>query len=112
MRKLNRELLAKAQHKILDSPAVFNISDFETDVAGFVVAAAGADPQEIGADPYLQAKQLLGASKSQMDALCFLERWPVSIRKEFISRPMTMRELKANSRLAAARIGIFAATGR
>lgn len=107
---MNTQLLSKVQHNILSNPARFDTcEDFDTDITGFAVAAAGLNPSEV--DCYTKARKLLRITAGQRDALCLLHLWPRQFRRQFEPEPTNARQLKMNAQIAAARIAHFARTG-
>ena len=110
MAHLNAALLAKLQQYLLSHPGAFNIEDFDSDLAGLAVAAAGIDPRAV--DAYPTARRLLRVRRVQLDALAFVHHWPHRFREGFDAEPTNRRQVRKNARLAAARVAYFAAVGR
>jgi len=106
---MNTNLLAEVRRQITSNPAGFSIEDFQTDVAGFAVAAAGLNPRAV--DCYTEARKLLRITAGQRDALCLLHLWPRQFQRRFEPEPSNRRELKRNAQIAAARVSYFITMG-
>lgn len=111
---MNTALLTEVRNAILANPAAFDMEDFwndgRGDIAGWAVATAGLNPDEV--DAYTAARKLLRISAKQRDDLVLVENWPRYFRRGFEPEPSNNRELKTNARLAAKRIEHFIQTGR
>ena len=109
-RKLNVCLLARVRRDILASPDRFDVlEDFENDISGFTAEAIGAARRHL--DTFDSARAALRVSARDMRALCHLDRWPQRFQRAYEPEPTTRRHLRANARLAAARIECFMRTG-
>jgi hypothetical protein len=109
MHNVNVSLLAKTQEQILAQAVRFNMEDFDSDIAGFTIAAAG---MELGmSDAFAEARKALGISTAKMNMLCHLQLWPRQFRVRFNPEPTSRRQLRLNAQIAAERIGHFVRTG-
>lgn len=106
---MNTRLLLKVQNAILRNPAAFKVEDFETDITGFTVQAAGMSPTNV--DAYARSRALLRISAAQRDALSFLHLWPPQFQNTFNSAAATNAEMGQNALVAISRIGHFIRTG-
>ncbi len=107
---MNTQLLSKVQRNILSNPIRFDAcEDFDSDITGFAVAAAGLNPSEV--DCYTEARKLLRITAGQRDTLCLLHLWPRQFQRKYEPEAVTHRQMKTNAQIAAARIAHFARTG-
>jgi hypothetical protein len=110
-RKLDTELLRRAQRLILTNPTSFDINeDPKWSIEGWVIVAAGMSPDSTG-DIYVTARQLLGISAAQADRLFIGCRWPLKFCRQYHAEPSNRREFKHNSRVTRARIEHFIERG-
>jgi hypothetical protein len=106
-KKLNVELLRRAQRLILKNPTSFDINqDPEWSIEGWIVTAAGIDVDSSG-DTYVAARKLLGISAAQADRLFIGYRWPLRFCRQYCAEPSSRREFKRNARVTHARIEHF-----
>jgi hypothetical protein len=106
---MNIRLLLKTQNLILSNPAEFKVEDFETDITGFAVKAAGLSPTKV--DAYARSRALLRISAAQRDALSFLHLWPAEFQSAFNPAAGTKAERGSNALVAVSRLRYFARTG-
>jgi hypothetical protein len=111
-RKLNVELLRRAQHLILKNPSQFDINqDPKWSIEGWVLTAAGIDVDSTDCDILPTARKLLGISADQANRLFIGYHWPLKFCRQYRNEPSNRRQFKHNALVTHARIEHFIERG-